>query len=336
MILFCCSLLACGPRTPEEKRKLFERQLVKFNEKFNPEIEKDREGNLAVKWPGEPGKIMTGTQKKNSYIKKDPVQLAIPAKYKPNAYKSSRKEYVSLKIELINLTPWNENQPPIPPAAKEDIHTYSLINRLLGRSTLEEEIEYFEKWRDYKRTHSSAQIYKSSKIYNTYESWRKKAMSRAYLQTSKNYFIWTGVIQGISMGLFMVPLSTFSLYTIKPAWYADAAGLFSYGRMLGTSIGISVVTTILSREEQINWHSMGSRLNAFRQPVQHWLHAQGYSTHSARGVAQLRNVLSQQSQLAGFLDCYYAIAIAMVILIPLVLLMKSVKMNPDEAPPPGH
>lgn len=156
------------------------------------------------------------------------------------------------------------------------------------------------------------------------------------LQTSKNYFIWTGVIQGISMGLFMVPLSTFSLYTMKPEWYSDAAGLFSYGRMLGTSIGISVVTTILSREEQINWHSMGSRLNAFRQPVQHWLHAQGYSTHSAQGIAQLRNVLGQQSQLAGFLDCYYAIGIAMVILIPLVLLMKSVKMNPDKAPPPGH
>ncbi len=46
-------------------------------------------------------------------------------------------------------------------------------------------------------------------------------------QMDSHLIIWSGVIQGLGLGLVFVPLSTIAFATIEPAFRADATSLFS-------------------------------------------------------------------------------------------------------------
>ena len=161
-------------------------------------------------------------------------------------------------------------------------------------------------------------------------------LSEYNLQTSMRYFIISGAIGGFSMGLFMVPLSTFSLLTVPKQDITEGAGLFSYGRMLGTSIGISIMGTLLSREGQISWHSLSGWATPFRAATRHWLERQGYNFQSPLGIQQLTNQVAQQSQMIAYLDCFYVISIVLFALIPLVFLMKPVDLKKMKDAEMGH
>ena len=57
---------------------------------------------------------------------------------------------------------------------------------------------------------------------------------------NKAYFIWASSLQGVGMGIFMLPLTILSLSTLAAKDLAEGSGLFSFSRSLGLSIGISV------------------------------------------------------------------------------------------------
>src|SRR5690606_13208492 len=64
--------------------------------------------------------------------------------------------------------------------------------------------------------------------------------------------IWTGMIQGFGLGFIFVPLSTVAYSTLEPRYRAEAASVFSLSRNLGSSVGISLVMALLTRNTQIN------------------------------------------------------------------------------------
>jgi DHA2 family multidrug resistance protein len=66
------------------------------------------------------------------------------------------------------------------------------------------------------------------------------------------------VVQGLGLGLVFVPLSTVAFATLDPGQRTDAASLFSLVRNLGSSIGISVVTVVLTRNIQVNRAELGA------------------------------------------------------------------------------
>jgi DHA2 family multidrug resistance protein len=71
-------------------------------------------------------------------------------------------------------------------------------------------------------------------------------------QMTMSPIVWSGVVQGLGLGLVFVPLSTVAFSTIAPEFRADATSLFSLVRNIGSSIGISVVSALLTRNLQVN------------------------------------------------------------------------------------
>jgi len=63
--------------------------------------------------------------------------------------------------------------------------------------------------------------------------------------------IQNGVLQGIGLGLVFMPLSSVAYITLKPEHRAEAAGLFSLVRNLGSSIGVSIAFVLFARNVQI-------------------------------------------------------------------------------------
>lgn len=146
------------------------------------------------------------------------------------------------------------------------------------------------------------------------------------LASQVNFFIGNAFF-GFGLGCFMVPLTTYSLATLPPKYITEGAGLFTYGRMLGTSIGISLISTFVSREAQINWQALSISINKENPNLTAWLAQQHLNLQNANALIKLQTTLATQSSLLSFIDAFRLIAIILVLITPVILWMKNVKLT---------
>lgn len=156
-------------------------------------------------------------------------------------------------------------------------------------------------------------------------------MSSYNLDTSPMYWIISGAVQGLGMGMFMVPLATISLSTIKQKDTAEASGLFSFSRNLGSSIGISILSTIITRQTQINWNRLGANINPYNQNLQLWLNQQGLQLHNPATLNQLQQTIAMQAGMIAYINTFWAIGISMFFLLPFVFFIKRPKFVSTES-----
>ncbi|MCX7120611.1 MAG: DHA2 family efflux MFS transporter permease subunit [Gammaproteobacteria bacterium] len=162
------------------------------------------------------------------------------------------------------------------------------------------------------------------------------AISTYYLSTlsltaSQDNFMIANAFFGFGLGLFMVPLTTYSLATMAEKNITEAAGLFTYGRMLGTSVGVSLLSTLVARETQINWLHLTGHINVFNNNLRVWLNHQNLTLHSPQALMQLQMQLTAQSSMIAFIDAYRLICISLICFIPLVLLLRNVALTKNRS-----
>lgn len=150
-------------------------------------------------------------------------------------------------------------------------------------------------------------------------------MSEFNLQTSFYIMCIVGLLQGFGIGLFFVPLSTLTFATIEKWRQAEATGLFSFARSLGTSIGISVVSTMLVRLSQKNWYYLSSPLTKENVGLKHFLYLHHWSFTNQEALAYFFKELNAQSSMVSFANIYALISFWFLLGIPLVFLFKKSK-----------
>lgn len=163
-----------------------------------------------------------------------------------------------------------------------------------------------------------------SMIISTYATYRFTLID---LHTSMNEFLIDNAMLGFAMGSFMVPLTTYALATVRKSDITEASGLFSYGRMVGTSVGISLLSTLVNRTTQIAWNTLAGHATSFDHSYRSWLSYQQLKAGSPIGIARLIHVIQAQSSMIGFLDGFKTIAFIFMALIPLILLLKHVDLQ---------
>jgi DHA2 family multidrug resistance protein len=145
------------------------------------------------------------------------------------------------------------------------------------------------------------------------------------LYISEDYIIWSGIVQGLGMGLIFVPLSTISLSTIGPTHTAEGSGLFSFGRSMGSSIGISILSTVLSQQSQVNWNRLGGHISLNNPALYQWLAAHHLTLTNPLTPQLLGMELNAQSAMVAFIDCFYLAMLGFLAMIPLSLLLRPPK-----------
>lgn len=133
--------------------------------------------------------------------------------------------------------------------------------------------------------------------------------------------VWLGVVQGLGLGLVFVPISTVAYATLEPRQRTEAASLFSLIRNIGSSVGISVVMTLLSRASQINHAELGERIPAFGARLS--LLPSTLDPATATGRALLESEVLKQSLAIGYINDFYLMMWLTLLSMPLVLLMRS-------------
>ena len=156
-------------------------------------------------------------------------------------------------------------------------------------------------------------------------------MSCFTAEVSSFTIIRTGVTQGIGLGFIFVPLSTITFATLNPKYRTEGTAMFSLMRNIGSSIGISVMTTMLTQNTQIIHSSFAALLTPFRHAMQApWLPAAWDWTTTA-GAVGLNNMITVQAQTIAYLNDFKAMMWIVLGVIPLLLMMQGPKK-----PKPGE
>ena len=141
------------------------------------------------------------------------------------------------------------------------------------------------------------------------------------LNVDNFWLIWPVVVQGLGLGMVFVPLSTIAFSSLDPKYGAEASGLYSLMRTIGSSIGISIVASTLTRHTQIAWNQLGSNIQIFNPAVSHYLAPLNLNPQTTQGAAVLAQELARQAQMIGFLDSFTLIMWSFIAMAPMVLLL---------------
>ena len=145
--------------------------------------------------------------------------------------------------------------------------------------------------------------------------------SYMYAQISLDISAWglifPELIQGVGLGLFFVPVSSIALRSLNKEDIAEASGVYSFSRSIGTSIGISALVTIMTRQTQTAWFSLSQQVRDTNPNYHIWLQKTGLHENIISSM-QLKYIIAKQSAMIAFNDASYLssiiIAIGIIIL----------------------
>jgi DHA2 family multidrug resistance protein len=142
------------------------------------------------------------------------------------------------------------------------------------------------------------------------------------------------MIQAAGMAFLFVPINT-AAYAFLPREKNNAAsGLMNLARNIGGSVGISVVTTMLDRRAQLHLTNLSSNLSSGNPALQARIKALGsmFQAHgggppgsSAGPWAVIQAMVGRQATMLAYMDCFYFLGWAILLMVPMVFLIKKSK-----------
>jgi len=112
-------------------------------------------------------------------------------------------------------------------------------------------------------------------------------------------------IQGIGVGLIFTPLSTLAFSTVPARIRTDAAGVYNLMRQLGSAAGVSIMTIVLEE-----------RISAYTSTI----------AQDASSGAELLHAAMP----SAYANCFRAMAVATLLLVPGLLLFRLSRQQPTE------
>jgi DHA2 family multidrug resistance protein len=143
---------------------------------------------------------------------------------------------------------------------------------------------------------------------------------------------WPQLVQGISLALLFVPLTTITMDPIPRESMGNATSIFNLMRNIGGSLGIAVSTTLLARQQQVHTTFLGAHVDPYNpqaRAVLEQLRAafQARGSDLATATEQARSALfgmvQRQAAILSFNDVFHLLGILFVCLLPLLFLMRS-------------
>jgi DHA2 family multidrug resistance protein len=136
---------------------------------------------------------------------------------------------------------------------------------------------------------------------------------------SQTTIIVNGLVQGAGLGFLFVPLSAATLGTLPPEQRTEGAGLYNLSRNIGSSVGISVVTSLLTENTQANHADIVAHVTAVNRVFESPTIAQFWNPLTDAGRAALDAMITRQAQIVAYIDDFKLLMIATLIVIPLLI-----------------
>jgi DHA2 family multidrug resistance protein len=156
-------------------------------------------------------------------------------------------------------------------------------------------------------------------------------LSGINLQAGYWDIFWPQFIQGMSMGLLFVPLSTISMNLIPREKMGNATSLFSLMRNLGAGIGIAIVATLVSRRTTAHVAILSEHITPYSETARHTFEStralflsrgSDLTVATKQAVAAISGMVHQHAAMIAFIDVIRLLGLIFLVVIPLVFIMK--------------
>lgn len=133
-----------------------------------------------------------------------------------------------------------------------------------------------------------------------------------------------GMLQGLAVGLFWVPLTVAAFSTLNPVYLAESSAIFHLLRNLGSSIFISLSVATVVRSQGANYQ----RMTEFVTPYNENLEASAMTMDTVAGLAGISGEILRQAGMLGYLNAFALYTGACLVSLPLILMMRVAKKTP--------
>ncbi|HEY0436509.1 MAG TPA: DHA2 family efflux MFS transporter permease subunit, partial [Phenylobacterium sp.] len=134
-------------------------------------------------------------------------------------------------------------------------------------------------------------------------------------------FIWSGIIQGLGIGLLFVPLSTLAFATIAPHLRPEGSSVYTLIRNLGSSVGISIMNALVVANTQTMHSSLAGTIVP-TDPVVRATLPRIFDPSTVAGVTALNGEITRQATMVAYVDDFRLMFIITIACMPLLLLMR--------------
>ncbi len=134
--------------------------------------------------------------------------------------------------------------------------------------------------------------------------------------------IWSGFLQGFGIGFVYIPLATISFATLPVRLRTEGTAFFNLLRNLGSSIGISIVQALLTRNTQIMHAGLAEKILPYNWTANPALQAAHIDLTNQHSLALLNGEITRQASMIAYLNDYKLIMIMTLMLAPLLLLFR--------------
>src|SRR6202163_1928130 len=154
---------------------------------------------------------------------------------------------------------------------------------------------------------------------------------RIDLTISFNAAVWLRIAQVIGLGFLFVPITLAAYIGIAPEKNNSVAGIVNFMRNMGSSVGTSLVTTLIARRSQFHQEILGgfarpdnpnfqNTLNGLTQQLAH----SGLGVHEARAQAYARIYQEVQAHAASlaYIDTFMVLAVGAAFMFFLAFVLK--------------
>jgi DHA2 family multidrug resistance protein len=139
---------------------------------------------------------------------------------------------------------------------------------------------------------------------------------------STSAIVRTGLVQGLGLGFIFVPLSTITFATLEPRFRTEATAMFSLMRNLGSSIGISIVVTLLAQNTQVNHASLAAHVTPYNPALQIPSVTAFWDITDAAGLGALNGEVTRQAATIAYLNDFTLMMYVTLFALPLLLLLR--------------
>jgi MFS transporter, DHA2 family, multidrug resistance protein len=148
------------------------------------------------------------------------------------------------------------------------------------------------------------------------------AMTSWTPDVSQTTIIAVGVVQGIGLGFLFVPLSVVTLSTLPVEQRTEGAGIYSLARNIGSSVGISIVNSLLTRNTQVNHADIALNVTAVNRMFEDPIVERFWNPMRTAGRAVLDAMITRQAQIIAYIDDYKLLMLATLAVLPLLIVFK--------------
>jgi DHA2 family multidrug resistance protein len=129
----------------------------------------------------------------------------------------------------------------------------------------------------------------------------------------------SGFVQGLGLGLVFVPLTTMTFSNLTPQLRNEGTALYTLVRNIGSSVGVSIVTSLLARNTQANHAAFAQFASPFNDATRLPGYPAEWALQSPATIAALEHEISRQAQLLAYLQDFRFMLWLCILTIPMLL-----------------